>query len=726
MLGVIGNRFSIGKETYAPFSAELHYFGIDKRYWSICFERIRRAGFRIIASSVPWNIHQDSAKHVDFSGFDDPRKDLVVFLELAREFGFKVILRPGPMVWGQVPYAGLPKTLFNDIKVFARDASGSEITLPDSYGVKGGYLPSYLHNNFQFHLRNYFKAFIETTKNYVHPRGPVFMVELDYETSFGRFLNPGSADYNPDVLAEYYPEFLQTRYEDIKKLNALYREKHEDFGTVEPPRKFDELELKDYPKVVDWFRFREYTLNEYLTILEDTFTSYTVEPLLFRSLYFKPGDLLPAFNLVPEDRSPFLGANVFPEGSYFDLTNKARFLKAEYEFAFATSFTSGAPAADPRREEEIAPIGSNVRRFYLAAGLSAGLKGMNHYMFVDRDRWYSAPLRRDGTVTNAYDVIKNFNEGIETVGFDDINVSPKIGILVNRMYYWLRETSAKKEFAYLTRLLNQTASGFCRDLTRLRLDYGIRENRDYSTLKQYTTIFVPSAEMMPEKDQEAIVDLVKAGVTIIMCGLMPKYDESFRECQILAKHFRIQTTVDQSVETISHKGGEFAAFGYGAIRTTDDRAKKLAKSGSKIVGVCSTRFKGSLYFFSFDLASAGDYGKLSFVASILEATGNKSFLYCSDPSVSLAFHMGSKHGLLFVVAPPPGELSDGLEATYKEVIIQADLRQAGFGSAKIKLTNILESAENTTPTKITAKDLKSGLVLPIRFPDGMIFRVERG
>lgn len=98
MLGIIGNKFSIGKETYQPFSAELHYFRIDKRYWSICFERIKRAGFRIITTTVPWNIHQDETKTFDFGGFDDPRKDLIVFLELAREFGFKVILRPGPFV----------------------------------------------------------------------------------------------------------------------------------------------------------------------------------------------------------------------------------------------------------------------------------------------------------------------------------------------------------------------------------------------------------------------------------------------------------------------------------------------------------------------------------------------------------------------------------------------------------------------------------------------------
>ena len=91
MLGVIANKFSIGKETYQPYSAELHYFRIDKRYWSICFERIKRAGFRIIATAVPWNVHQEDSSNIDFSGYTDSRKDLVVFLELAREFGFKVI-----------------------------------------------------------------------------------------------------------------------------------------------------------------------------------------------------------------------------------------------------------------------------------------------------------------------------------------------------------------------------------------------------------------------------------------------------------------------------------------------------------------------------------------------------------------------------------------------------------------------------------------------------------
>ena len=725
MLGVIGNKFSIGKETYQPYAAELHYFRIEKRYWSICFERIKRAGFRIIATAVPWNIHQETSGVVDFNGYDDPRRDLIVFLELAREFGFKVILRPGPWVAGQIPYGGLPKQLFNDIKIFARDSEGNEIELPDQQGVKGGYLPSYLHKNFQFHLRNYFKAFIETTKNYVHPRGPVFMVELDFETSFGRMLAPNKTDYNQDVLEQYYPQFLEGRYEDIKKLNQVYKEKNKDFASVEPPRKFTELDAKDYPKVLDWFRYREYLLNEYLAVLEDTFTSYTVEPLFFRSLYFRPGDIIPAFNLVPEDRSPFLGSNVFPEGTYFDLTSKAKFLKAEYGFAFASAFFSGVAAADPQREEKIAPVTNNMRRFYLAAGLASGFKGLNHYMFVDRDHWYGAPLRNDGTVTPGYDLLRNFNQTITEVGFEDMTDEPEITVVGNRLYYWLRETESTKEFPYIERLLNDTTVGFCRDLTRLRLDYGIRENRDFASMKKYKMVFMPSTDVMAERDQEAILELLKEGVTVVMCGVMPRYDEHFRDCQVLAKALRIKTTTDYRIASVTHKNGTFPCYIYGAIRSSDDsKVRKIAKAEEKVVAVCSSRFKGNFHLFSFDFASGGDYQKLAFVESILDMVDTTKYLYCSDPSVTLSFQMGPKKGLLFVVVPPPGELSDGLEASQKEIIIRADLRKGGFASARVKLTNILEG-EAAEPIKTTAKDLRQGIPLKVDYPDGVIMLVEK-
>jgi beta-galactosidase len=727
MLGIIGNKFSIGKETYHPFAVEMHYFRVEKRYWSICFERIKRAGFRIITTAVPWNIHQDSNKHLDFIGVDDPKRDLIVFLELAREFGFKIILRPGPWVAGQIKYGGLPPFLFKDLKIFARDAHGQEIMLPDDHGVEGGYLPSYTHKNFQFHLRNYFKAFIEITKNYVHPRGPVFMVELDYETSFGRLLDPASADYNPDVLAEQYGPFLEKLHEDIKKLNARYKEKNKSFAEVEPPRKFTDLKLDDYPKAMDWFRFRESLLNSYLNSLEDIFASYTVEPLFFRSLYFAGGELLPAYNLVPGDRSPFLGCNVFPDGTYFDLVNKARFLRAEYGFAYAASFTSGQAATDPKRETLIAPVTNNARRFFYAAGLAAGFKGVNHYMAVDRDHWYGAPLHNDGTVSDGYDLFRHLNTAITTVGFEEMEPKAEVAVLVNRMNYWIRRTESAKDFDYVKRLVDDTTVGFCRDLMRLLIPYGVRENRDFESMRNYKMIFVPTTEVMAERDQEALVELAKAGVTLVLCGLMPKYDEQFRDCQVLANHFKIKTTADYKISTIEMKsGGTFPAHTYGHIRPTEDgKTKKLAQAGTRTVAVCSSRVKGNLYLFTYDLASGGNHQKLSIIESILNSEKIESAAYCSDPSVDISFQSGPKKGMLFVVVPPPGELSDGMEVGSKDIIVQIDLKKCGFSAAKVKLTNLLEDPEETKPIKTTAKDLREGMAMQVSYPDGLIYLVEK-
>jgi hypothetical protein len=101
-----------------------------------------------------------------------------------------------------------------------------------------------------------------------------------------------------------------------------------------------------------------------------------------------------------------------------------------------------------------------------------------------------------------------------------------------------------------------------------------------------------------------------------------------------------------------------------------------------------------------------------------------SYLYCSDPSVDISFQMGEKTGLLFLVAPPPGELSDGYEAASKQVIVKADLRQAGFKSPKVRLANLFDE-EEVQPIKTTLKELKDGIALDIQFPDGIIYQVSK-
>ena len=86
--------------------------------------------------------------------------------------------------------------------------------------------------------------------------------------------------------------------------------------------------------------------------------------------------------------------------------------------------------------------------------------------------------------------------------------------------------------------------------------------------------------------------------------------------------------------------------------------------------------------------------------------------------------MGPKKGLLSIVAPPPGELSDVFQSDRKEVIIKADLRALGFKGAKAKLTDLFAD-EEAKPLKITAKELKQGLSMNLSFPGGHVFLVEK-
>jgi hypothetical protein len=724
MLDVSENKFTIGKETYYPFSVEMHYFRIDKKYWSICFERIKKAGFRIISTSVPWNLHQATSSDIDFTGYNDPRKDLVVFLELAREFGFKVALRPGPCIGAQWPNGGFPQFIFSDLKIFARDSKGQELKLKDDAGVEAGYLPSYLHPHFHHFLRNYFKTFIETTKNYIHPRGPIFMVELDSETSFGRYLDPGSADYNPDVIARYFPGFLASRYADEKKLNQAYKTKFESFESVEPPSSFSSLELRELPRVFDWFRFREFILKSYLTILEDIFKSYTVEPLFFRSLYFRPGDLLPAFNLTSDEAEVLLGTNVFPEGTYFDLIQKGRFLRGEYQFAWGSSFSSGSSATEEKLKSGNTNYPDGLRRFYIVAGLVSGFHGFNHYMFVDHDHWYGAPLVNDGTITTGYEVIKRFNSAILDLKVNELERVSKICVIGNRYYQWIRLLDKPKQFTYVNRLLKNSAEGFCRDLMKLKLEYDIKETLNPDELKKYNLVFIPVAEFLPAAQQEAIVELLKMGVNVILCGLMPRYDEDFKECQVLSRHLRIKTSLGSTIDMIKLKGNQFTSSIYGNILSTDTKVKKLATVNKKCVGVASSRYKGTLYFFTFDIGSGGDHNKMVLTESLMTMNKVVSHLYCSDPSIDLAVQKAGKKVVLYIVAPPPGELPSSANTSSRNVIVRIDLRKIGILSAGIKVTDLMAD-EETPPVKLSSENLRKGMAVKVDFPDGRIFLVEK-
>jgi Glycosyl hydrolases family 35/Beta-galactosidase, domain 2/Beta-galactosidase jelly roll domain len=90
----------LGVDTFV-FSLECPYPRCAREEWRDRFVKIRQAGFNTIDTYVFWNYHEREKGQFNFSELEE-------FLTLAGEFGFFVIVRPGPYVDAEFERGGFP------------------------------------------------------------------------------------------------------------------------------------------------------------------------------------------------------------------------------------------------------------------------------------------------------------------------------------------------------------------------------------------------------------------------------------------------------------------------------------------------------------------------------------------------------------------------------------------------------------------------------------------
>ncbi len=99
-----------GKDVFI-FSGAFHYFRCPKALWPERFQKIKEAGFNTVETYVPWNWceREMPASTTDFSKVD--LKDFDDWLNMAEQFGFYIIVRPGPYICSEWSTGGFPQWL---------------------------------------------------------------------------------------------------------------------------------------------------------------------------------------------------------------------------------------------------------------------------------------------------------------------------------------------------------------------------------------------------------------------------------------------------------------------------------------------------------------------------------------------------------------------------------------------------------------------------------------
>ncbi len=719
MIAVTGHKFTIGKEEYLPYAVEIQYFRVNKRYWSICFERIRRAGFRIISTVIPWSLHEDSSREFDFSGFSDQSKDLIVFIELAREFGFKIILKPGPIVFAELPTGGLPPFLSKYPETCALDSSGAITQTQHATGLPEFAYPSLMHPRMQNFVKHYLNGLTEIIKNYIYPRGPLFLLELDPGTYFGGDPYPWKSDYNPHVASVLYPQFLEKRYGDIRTLNSAYGESNSEFESVKPPKDFIIAKDVSFTKAMDWFRFKEYLIKENATHMIDLYKSFQCEPLFYQTLAFHRSFQAPLTPIVSVDGEVFPTLQITWDTSSTSMLQRIRYLRANSEFPWASSIAVGNHTTDAATTKKHFPITAEATKYVLTLSLAGGIKGVNQYKFVETDQWYDSPLAADGTIQESFEVIRRYMHALAQVDIGGFTSPTNIGMAAYRLNNWLALMEDPGPYHYVQTLTEFTLPEIGRDLDRLKQDFIIPDLDSPASFEGIKNLIVPITEIMDEEKQEFLVEKARTGTNLILIGLLPRFDAEMKNCQILANAINCKTQGLGKIGTIVTSKDKFPSYVFGSINSTARKSKRLATYTKKNVGLVINKFKGAVVLLTFDISSQGNHMKVNFLQNLLADLGVKFPIQTSHPNVRVFFHKGEKSSMLYILNSMPNQIFRRAKPAPTKVVLQVDLKAYGVKGNKLRLVDIFTNEEIIT----TADELREGLYFTLSTLDSRAYHL---
>jgi len=524
-------------------SGEIHYWRHSPKDWPALLERIQALGLRMICTYIPWGVHEGAPGTYDFGNLD-PAKALGRFLDLAGQYGFHVLVRPGPHINSELTYFGYPQRLFDNPAMLARNARGGFVLLP----VFPRVFPviSYASEPFWQEVAGWFDALAPILKPRLHPAGPIVGVQLDNELSYFFRTSAYDQDYHPDARAKWL-NFLRAKYGDLTGASLAH-------GGPAPgdrplPDEFLARTPAETPFYLDWLEFKERLLGDSLARLRRMWEERGVADAVFFH-NFPATEVRTPLNLpLAEQHTHFCGVDFYMRKTEFaSLKRRLLFLTAQSRFPVSPEFGSGVWHTWP-------PIDLADQEFTTRVAWMYGLRGVNFYMIVDRDRWYGAPITRTGGVRReAWNFYEKHIALLRRLQPWRLRRRAPICLLSPRDYERL-EAAANvtaplsplllENFALPEDLCLETNIGFAKPiqrlyakilrgwesaLTKMGVPYAIGStDLDEAALACYEAVVCPTFEFLGRRAQETLANYAAGGGCLICGPEAPALDEAMRE-----------------------------------------------------------------------------------------------------------------------------------------------------------------------------------------------------
>lgn len=656
-------RLLIDGEPVSFFSGSFQYWRIEADLWSPILERVKGMGFDIIETYMPWSVHELGPGEFDF-GHANPRHDLPRFLEACRSAGVKVLARPGPHINAEMTYFGYPERLFADEDMMARCADGTMVVLPAPPRMFP--LPCYHHPRFAAEVKRYFHALADAVggARALYPDGPIIAIQADNECSKFMRANPFDWDYSEHAV-RLYRAWLRDRYSDLDELNRVHGTGHRAWQMIDPPRRLAASRRQDLPSVMDWVEFGEHYINKAVSdvagMLREEFGDGV--PLFHNypvTLPVPPLDMTGA-----EEYLDFQAIDSYPQRTaYHGVRAGVKFTSAMSRFPVMGEFSSGSVYY-------ALPLSLDDQKFTTWAILMHGIKGVNFYMIVERERWCGSPIKRDGSVRESrYEFFRGLLKEVREWGLEEMRCERGVLLLLNRSYERLANVSSI--LSPNSRLVPQFLGMFERpaDMLISNEEHGLGEpvaaryarllafwywaldaagvhfaigdtSAPAELLSSYRMVVTPSFEFMDRAVQQRLLDYASSGGTLVTGPRAPRLDSRMEPCDVLGRNMRAPLETRLKADVFGVELDEVSTYGGEGDGSSFTYRSQTGSGWLVHVGIVPGVF-----------CCASDAEPFApMVDTLARAAGIEPAFVPSDPLLDVAVWRGAAGTLLFIANP---------------------------------------------------------------------------
>src|SRR5260221_5970288 len=191
---------TLGHEKVPLLSGSVDYFRLPRAAWQGAVDELKGLGARLVDIAIPWSVHEKARGVLDF-GEDNPRLDVVHFIELSARAALRTIAHLGPGVGAELTFGGIPERVVWDEACQARSPTLGPLmvaALPLAYPA-----PSQARRAFHDEAALWLGAAAAKLAPPASPAGPRLLCYVGDESRAILPTRPYDRDYHPDAIAQY-------------------------------------------------------------------------------------------------------------------------------------------------------------------------------------------------------------------------------------------------------------------------------------------------------------------------------------------------------------------------------------------------------------------------------------------------------------------------------------------------------------------------------------------